>query len=77
MDKVPAMLSGKDLDYIKDMLNWNFIASKKANHFLSHIQDEEVSTLIRQVVEMHKRHYDLLINILKQEGGQNEYSRYE
>jgi rubrerythrin len=71
MNKVPAMISCKDLDYIKDMLNWNFIAAKKANHFLNHIQDEEVSTLIRQVAEMHKRHYDLLLNILIQGGGQN------
>jgi hypothetical protein len=71
MNKVPKMISGKDLDYIKDMLNWNFIAAKKANHFLEHIQDEEVGTLVRGVVEMHKKHYNLLLNILKQEGGQN------
>ncbi|HHT38304.1 MAG TPA: spore coat protein [Mollicutes bacterium] len=69
MDTVPVMISSKDLDYIKDMLNWNFIAAKKANHYLQHIQDEEVATLIKEVSEMHKRHYDMLLNILQ--GGQN------
>jgi hypothetical protein len=71
MNKVPKMISCKDLDYIKDMLNWNFIAAKKANHYLEHIQDQEVGTLVREVAEMHKRHYNLLLNILKQEGSQN------
>jgi hypothetical protein len=68
MDKVPEMISGKDLDYIKDMLNWNFIAAKKANHYLEHIQDEEVSTIMQEVSEMHKKHFNMLLNILNKEG---------
>lgn len=70
MDTVPMMISGKDLDYIKDMLNWNFIAAKKARHYLEHIQDSNVSTLISQVGNMHKQHYSTLLSILQQ-GGQN------
>lgn len=70
MDTVPVMISCKDLDYIKDMLNWNLIAAKKATHYLEHIQDEEVKTLISQVSDMHKQHYNTLLDVLKQ-GGQN------
>lgn len=65
MDKVPVMISTKDLDYIKDMLNWNFIAAKKAKHYLGHIQDTEVQALLTQMNEMHKKHYDTILNILK------------
>lgn len=70
MDTVPVMISTKDLDYIKDMLNWNFIAAKKTKHFLGHIEDKEVAKLISQVSGMHKQHYNTLLSILKQ-GGQN------
>lgn len=71
MDTVPNMISTKDLEYIKDMLNWNLIASKKAAHYLDHIQDEEVADVISQVSEMHKQHFNTLLSLLEQ-GGQNE-----
>ncbi|MDD2489734.1 MAG: spore coat protein [Bacilli bacterium] len=65
MDKVPAMISTKDLDYIKDMLNWNLVAAKKANHYLSHVQDEEVKTIIENVALMHTNHYNFILNFLR------------
>ncbi|MDD2469705.1 MAG: spore coat protein [Bacilli bacterium] len=71
MNTVPEMISTKDLDYIKDMLNWNFIAAKKANHYLEYIEDQEVAAIISQINEMHIQHYNILLDILNQ-GGQNE-----
>jgi len=71
MNTVPTMISTKDLDYIKDMLNWNFIAAKKATHYLEHIQDADVKNLVSQISNMHKQHFTTLLNILNQ-GGQNE-----
>ncbi len=71
MDKAPEMISGKDLDYLKDIINWNLIASKKANHYISHIQDEEVKNAINEVANMHKQQFNFILNIIK-EGGQNE-----
>jgi hypothetical protein len=64
MDKVPTMISCKDLDYIKDMLNWNFIAVKKANHYLGHIQDNDVKTMLQEVSNMHKKHFNTLLGII-------------
>jgi hypothetical protein len=71
MNTVPVMISTKDLEYIKDMLNWNLIAAKKATHYLEHIEDQEVADLITQISDMHKQHYNTLLNLLNQ-GGQNE-----
>lgn len=65
MDQVPTMISSKDLDYIKDMLNWNFIIIKKANHYLEHIQDEEVAALIGKVVEMHRKQFNTILGFLQ------------
>ncbi len=65
MDNVPKMISSKDLDYIKDILNWNLIASKKGFHYLQHIKDEEVKTAIEETTNMHAEHYKKVLNILK------------
>ena len=69
MNKVPPMISSKDLDFIKDMLNWNFIACKKANHYLEYVQDEEVKTAIKEAADMHAEHYNYILGLLRQ-GGQ-------
>ncbi len=65
MNQVPTMISCKDLDYIKDMLNWNFIIIKKANHYLEHIQDEEVATLIGKVIDMHRKQFNTILGFLQ------------
>ena len=42
MKSVPNIISTKDLSYLEDMLNWNFILIKKINNYLSDIKDEDV-----------------------------------
>lgn len=65
MDKVPKIISTKDLDYIKDMLHWNLGASKKAFHYLNYIQDQEVKEIIKEASIMHANHYKTILNILR------------
>lgn len=65
MNNVPKMISSKDLDYIKDMLKWNLIACKKANHYLTHIKDDEVKDAATCTAKLHAEHYKFLLNILK------------
>ena len=31
--EVPNIISGKDLDYLSDMFNWNYLAYKKMINF--------------------------------------------
>jgi len=69
MDKVPSMISTKDLDYLNDMFNWHLSASKKARFYSSNIEDEEISQKLDDVYEMHKSICQKITNIL--EGGQN------
>lgn len=64
MNNVPNMISGKDLHYITDMLNWNLIALKKARHYLSHIKDEDVKMAVQKSYDLHKKHYMFLLNLL-------------
>lgn len=64
MNNVPMMISGKDLNYITDMLNWNLIALKKARHFVNEVTDPEMKALFQRSVDMHKKHYMFLLNML-------------
>ena len=46
MKETPNIISVKDLLYIEDMLNWNFIMNKKIYSFLECIDDEEVKNIL-------------------------------
>jgi len=69
MDKVPDMISGKDLDYFSDMFNWNFTASKVAYHFSGEANDEEIKEELLTVAKMHADICRKLVTIL---GGEHE-----
>lgn len=63
-ETVPAVISCKDLDYLSDIYNWNFNACKLARHFISEVQDNEISELLEKVASMHQEHAKAVINIL-------------
>lgn len=70
MDKVPNMISTKDLDYLKDMFEWNFNASKLAYHFSEETTNPIVKDMIMKVSRMHSEHSRKIKNILME--GYNE-----
>ncbi len=63
-EEVPTMISGKDLDYLSDIYNWNFNACKLANHFEKEVQDGEIKELLEKIADMHKEHAKAVLNIL-------------
>ncbi|MFA5602789.1 MAG: spore coat protein [Bacilli bacterium] len=65
MNKVPKMLSTKDLDYICDMLNWNLTNAKKINQYLEETEDEEIKESLETVIQMFEDHYNFLVGLLK------------
>lgn len=62
---VPNIISGKDLDYLSDVYNWNFNAFKLANNFANEVTDEEIKTLFEKVADMHMQHCMAVLNILR------------
>mgnify|MGYP004562148835 FL=1 len=65
MKETPNVISVKDLLYIEDMLNWNFIMNKKIYSCLECIEDEEIKKLLIKTKKMHSKHYQDLLNILQ------------
>ena len=44
--EVPNIISGKDLDYLSDMFEWNYIAMKKTNDMVGKTQDEDIKKIL-------------------------------
>lgn len=65
MQNVPAIISTKDLAYLEDMFQWNFIACKKAHHYMNEINNEEIKNEAGNIYEMHKSICNEIINILR------------
>lgn len=65
MKETPNVISVKDLLYMEDMLNWNFIMNKKIYSYLECIEDEEIKKLLIKTKKMHSKHYQDLLNILQ------------
>lgn len=70
MNKVPNIISTKDLSYICDMFQWNFTAAKKSLHYSNEVNDEEIKNELENIYEMHKNICSNLIDLLN-EGGNN------
>ena len=61
MKSVPNIISTKDLSYIEDMLNWNFILIKKINNYFNDIKDEDViKSFDKAYKELMKNYNDIL-----------------
>ena len=41
-EKVPTIISTKDLDYLEDMFNWNYLAYKKMINSIDMINNLEI-----------------------------------
>lgn len=67
MNEVPNMISTKDLSYITDMLNWNYLAVKEAYNNANKASDEEIRNLLLRVSDMHLDHYKRILNLLPKE----------
>lgn len=66
---VPNIITGKDLDYLSDMFNWNYSGYKEMFNSLENIKDEEVKNMISKVSDIL---YDNMTNILNILGGSYE-----
>lgn len=65
MKEVPNIISIKDLLYIEDMLNWNFIMNKKIYEYLECVEDEKTIELLTKIKKMHFKHYKDLLEVLE------------
>ena len=70
-NKVPNIITGKDLDYLSDMYNWNYDALKKVNVGINNSEDEEIKKTLEEGYKLFKNNLNVILSILN-EGGSNE-----
>ncbi|MCM3718717.1 hypothetical protein [Fictibacillus phosphorivorans] len=69
----PQVITGKDLNYVRDMLSWNLLGMKKAHFMASQCQDPEVKMTLEKVCRMHESHYQKIIgHISPQQSAMNQ-----
>ena len=70
-NEVPNIISGKDLDYLSDIFNWNYGAYKKSVNAQKSLKDEELITIFEEASNTFYNNMNTVLNILNQ-GGLNE-----
>lgn len=65
MEQVPTIISTKDLSYLSDMFEWNFVASKKALHYSNEVMDEDVKKILDKTFKMHEKNLKKILELLQ------------
>ncbi len=60
-ESVPNIISGKDLDYLTDIFNWNYSAYKSTINMSDEITDDDLLDVLKKCTNLF---YDNMINTL-------------
>lgn len=66
-NKAPDILTGKDLDYLKDMFGWNYTLYKLGVNSMDNIQDNEIIKLYKECNNFFYDNMNIIIDILAKE----------
>ena len=66
-DKVPNIITGKDLDYLSDMFNWNYGAYKSSINAVEKVTDEEIKNVLSKASDLFYGNMNVVLNILNNE----------
>lgn len=70
-EQVPDIISNKDLDYLVDMFNWNYLAYKKIVNYIDMVNNLEIEEIMEKAGNTFNENMQKILDILKQ-GGNNE-----
>lgn len=71
-NKVPNIITSKDLDYLSDMFNWNYGVYKSTVNAIGKVDDDDIKDILTSASEMFYKNMNTVLNILNS-GVNNEY----
>ena len=71
-EKVPTIISTKDLDYLEDMFNWNYLAYKKMINSIDMINNLEIEEMIEKANDTFKENLNIILDILNEGGNHGQ-----
>lgn len=66
-ESVPNIITGKDLDYLSDMFNWNYGSYKSNYNAIEQVKDEEIKNIISKATDLFYNNMNVVVNILNGE----------
>ena len=66
-NKVPNIITGKDLDYLSDMFNWNYGVYKNTINAIDCVNDEEIKDVLNRASDLFYSNMNIIINLLNEE----------
>lgn len=70
-NKAPDILTGKDLDYLKDIFGWNYTLYKLGENSIDLIEDTEIVKLYKECNNFFYDNMNIILDILAK-GEENE-----
>lgn len=67
-EEVPIIISGKDLDYLTDMFNWNYNAVKFAHFAYLNTSDKQLKDLFLDIKNIHLNNLNIITDLLDEKG---------
>lgn len=68
--KVPDnIITGKDLDYLSDMFQWNYGCLKSNSNAINSVNDTEIKEVLQKGVDLFNRNLNSVLEILSGFGG--------
>lgn len=68
-ESVPGnILTGKDLDYLSDMFEWNYMGLKNTNAAVNEVKDSEIVSFLEKGISLFESNLNNILNILESRG---------
>lgn len=63
------LITGKDLDYLSDMFEWNYVAYKKVCNEIECISDKDIISVFDEATTLFDNNLNVVLNITNNPGG--------
>jgi len=70
-EEVPNIITGKDLDYLSDMFQWNYGALKSTKAAINEVSDQDLLAVFNKASDLFKNNMERVLDVLNN-GGQYE-----
>lgn len=61
---VPNIITGKDLDYLSDMFEWNYGAYKSTCSASKNVTEEDIKEMLTKASNIFHSNLELILNVL-------------
>ena len=61
---VPDIITGKDLDYLSDMFEWNYGAYKDVSNSINNVIDEEIKDILDRGSQLFYNNMNMVLGVL-------------